>query len=389
MKIKKTVLSLSLIIISLCTKAQFLTSYIETKNFVDSIPYRLVNNKIIIECNVDEETCSFILDTGASCAITADLSKRINGKLHEKKFEISDQSGIRDSSTLITIDKIKIGTTSFNNVTCIIDNNKQIYDCLNIDGIIGSSLFHNAIIHITSKKIVICDQIDNLPVDIPSRIEMHKSSSQALPYIDIYISKGNSKARETVLFDTGMDGLYDMSIKNYRSFLPYKTFKPISRSMGSNTMGFWGIANFQESYRLIVPTFKISSSYLFDVKAQTTTNSTSRIGVDIIKYNDITLDFINSAFYIKPKKDSLYTPPKELPISLSFKNDKVIIGQIWDTKLLKKISIGDQLIEINNINYEKFDLCDLISHKINVQDKNEVILKKKNGDLINLILKAK
>ena len=75
-----------------------------------------------------------------------------------------------------------------------------------------------------------------------SKIELF--GSQKAPYIELNFSgKNKEKASDMVLFDTGMDGLYDMSKRAFTVFEKQNIFEIKGESEGLSSVGLFGLGN--------------------------------------------------------------------------------------------------------------------------------------------------
>jgi hypothetical protein len=357
------------------------------ENYFSVIPYNMENNKIIISVNIYGKNRKFILDTGAACTI----SKALFNELQIKKNSITnvaDQSGKIKSYGITTINQISFGGVLFDSIPCLIDENPVLYECLKVDGILGSNLLRNSIVQFApNKEIILTNDVSKLKLNPKDSSVLFLTPNQSLPYFWITLN-GKKSAKNQVLFDSGMDGFYDLSL----SLSYYKIFRKaiclISKSWGANTYGFNGVADNTSTHLLRVPLLNINNSSFYNVTTQTTSNNNSRIGVDLLKYGTVTVDYLHKKFYYAPFKEEVDLFKTHFPISLSYKNNKLTVGIIWSRKLKRKISVGDQIIAINNVSYENPDLCSLIHERL-LKEQNEATLtiKREDGTIVNIGIK--
>jgi hypothetical protein len=356
------------------------------ENYYSVIPYKMENNHIIVSISICGKDRNFIFDTGAPFTISKQLLDELYGK-KDSLVNVYDQSGKVKNYGIITINQINFGGVVFDSIPSLIDENPFLYDCLNIDGFIGSNLLRNSIIQFTpNKEIILTDDVSKLKLNPKDSLSLFLTPRQSLPYFWIKL-EDRKLAEEEVLFDSGMDGFYDLSLSHYKLFK--KVIKPISKSFGANTYGLNGIADDTLSYLLRVPLLKINNCSFQNITTQTTSSNNSRIGHDLLKYGTVTVDYLNKSFYFSPFKKEVDLFKKHFPISSNYKDGKLIVGIIWSRKLKRKISVGDQIIAINNISYENTDLCSLINDRF-MKEQNEATLtiKRKDGSIVNIDIKS-
>jgi hypothetical protein len=102
------------------------------------------------------------------------------------------------------------------------------------------------------------------------------------------------------------------------------------------------------------------------------------------------VDYKNKNFYFEPFKDNVDLTEKLFPISVRINDSKLFVGVVWDNILKETIHVGDQIMAVDDVNYEIISTCSLIDSpplggketaKLRIKDKNgvekEVIIEKK------------
>jgi len=351
------------------------------KDYFTTIHYEEIKEKIIIEGIINGKIYKFILDTGAPMVVSKKLSDEL--KLQSmRNIEIVDQSSLKDSANVVLLPNIKIGNINFNNIPAIVTK-ESIFDCFGIDGLIGSNLLKNSIIQFSSREKII------RITDVPKKLDLKSKTgakllldAQSNPFIWIEQVNGKVDAREQLLFDTGMGGLYDLSINHYKKhFEKINLFNFIAQSVGTFSMGFHGNAEANENYKLLLPELAVNKIIFKNVTTTTTYDQNSRIGATLLKYGTVTVDYKNRKFYFEPFEEtkSFDIAEKEWPFNAILEDGKMKIGIVWDKTYDEKIKVGDQIIAIGDINYEKMSFCEIvISDLKNLKiEKTVLILKDK------------
>jgi hypothetical protein len=344
--------------------------------------YQKLMRKVIVPVSIKGKNYRFLLDTGAPLTVSKSLASELRFEFMTQ-YPIRDQSGITDTMKLVKVDAITLGNIEFNNIPAIVAVDFTM-DCLQLDGVIGSNILRNSIIRISSQDstIIITDDVSRLNLNKLKKKQVTNLLTLAPGVSDpvIHIALGGKKtAGEDLLFDTGMDGLYDLCYRNFQLFSPHGIFKVLAQGYGSNTIGLHGVAADTTQFKLLIPKLKVNGMVLENVVASTTTGSNSRIGAELLDYGAVTIDFKNRKFYFEPfsgERKDLYKP--QLPFDPVPKDGKLVVGVIWEKDLLKEVNIGDQIIAMNDFNCEQLTSCEMMDLVIPSRKDNKLQLTVKN-----------
>lgn len=344
------------------------------KGYFTEIEYENIRGKVIVKSTLNGKVYRFIVDTGAPNVITKALFKELNPTVLSK-IQAQDGNGKMDSITVVRLNEITLGNVVFNGVPALVSNDSFIFDCHHVDGFIGSNMLRNSIVQFSSKdhKMILTDQASKLPLNKKYASDLVVNLAQSSPYFKVKV-KGEDKGIVELLFDLGMEGLYDLSLRHYSILEKEKIFTVLAKSKGSRVMSLNGIASDTTLYQLRLPELNVNGAILKNVSVQTTASSNSRIGSDLLKYGLVTLDYKNKKFYFDPFESSVDLYKKELPISITLKDNKMVIGVIWDQKLKDKVSPGDQVVAIDDIDYSNIDPCNLITRPSLFEGKDQFTL---------------
>jgi len=361
-------------------------------SFLISVPYESVNGKQIIKVGIKGKSYRFILDTGSSTLISKSLYDELNTKII-KKINCSDQSALKDSINIVSVDEMTIGIITFNNAEVgVLKESNPFIECFNVDGFIGSNLLSGFVVQISSpdKTIRLTNDIKNLSLYGIQSDELILDE-QFNPHFSIRVKNNNREVRHVVLFDTGDNDLFTISHLDFLSLKRNKILKNYEVANGSNSFGINGHANDTTHYRLRVPRLDINGLQFKNVSALTTQGG-SRIGSMLLEKAIVTLDFPNKRYYLQtltsPKID-VYD--KKLPLDPDFRDGKVIVGFIWDYSVCKNIEVGDEIIKVNEFTFQNMNLCDFFTSEFKVKGAKKVTMttKDKNGDIHNTTFKKR
>lgn len=333
------------------------------KEYLSTIPYKELKGKMIVQATINGKTYHFVLDTGAPMVLSKRLSSELNLPV-QSKMEIIDQSGLKDSMEVVSLPRIKIGEINFNDTPALVSTD-PVFDCLGIDGLIGSNILRNSTVQFSSrtKSIIITNTPKLLHLKSKYASKMYLDPVQSNPFIWINQKNGKVKAREQLLFDTGMDELYAVSIHNYKKFFDeIGLFNVTAKATGTFTIGIHGNATENENYRFLLPELSINKTALKNVTTETTYDNNSRVGAKLLEYGVATVDYINKRFYFEPfdSSKSFDLTEKSWPFSLIPKDNKMVVGIVWDERYREEINLGDEVIKINEVGYENMSFCELL-----------------------------
>jgi hypothetical protein len=356
-----------------------------------SIPYENINGKIIHRVDINGKAYRFILDTGAPTSISARLNDDLNPNLIAK-VPISDANNKTDSLTVVRLSDIIIGNVHFQDIPALVIDNPVLSECLQVDGLVGSNLLRGSIVRIDdkSKTVVITDDEKKLSLH-PKHASDLFLDKQSSPVITIGL-KNKKRAKEQVLLDTGMNALYDLSLNNFNLFQEHEIFNVLASARGSNSMGLFGLAQDTVQYRLRFPEMDINNVKILNAPAQTTADDNSRIGSSILDYGVMTIDYINKKFYLTPyDHNAIDASEKAFPIDYVPRNNQLHVSFVWDNTLSDRITVGDQIIAIDDISYEHIDICDLVTNDNIFKGKDSVKLITRNsrGEHLETVLERK
>lgn len=352
------------------------------QQYYSEISFESIKGKIIIPVIIEGETYRFLLDTGAPNLITSNLKNIIVHK-EGNSLNVKDANSNRNSMEVVNIPSLTLGNIKFNNQTALVfpSDKNLIFDCFQVDGFIGSNLLRNSVIkfQLKEKKVIITNDIKKINPNKQYKSELKITGAQSSPYIDIKI-KGNKNATENLLFDTGMDGFYDLSINHYKFFEEQNALTSHSKGSGSIGMSLFGNAKANEQYRLKIPEIHFKNTVFKNVVTETSDDNNSKIGIKLLEHGNVTIDFKHKDFYFEPFENEIDLDEKLLGFSPTIIDNKVVVGMVWDETLEDKLQFGDEILSVNDIDLSQMEICDLLTNKSPFEDIDSFEVKIKNSE---------
>ncbi|MEO4005138.1 retropepsin-like aspartic protease [Flavobacterium sp. CAU 1735] len=363
------------------------------KDYFAEIPFENIYNKLIIPVVIENKTYRFLLDTGAPCVITSELSNVMQSKFLSS-INIVDANGKNDTMKMVAIPALSLGGITFQDIPALVNDNKMIFECLKIDGFIGSNLLRNSILQLSSQKksIIITDNPSRLNLRKKYASKLYLYDTQSSPFIKIGL-KNKKEASEELLFDTGMNNLYDMSLRAYDILKEANLFVDIEEGYGNASIGIFGNSEDTKNYRFTVPQIKINGTAFKNMTIETTNDKNSRIGAELLNHGLVTVDYKNKYFYFEPFNESYDLKEKQIGFKPTISNEKLVVGIIWDDAIKGTVGIEDEIVQIDDVNYDNINYCDIVTQPSPLRNKNKetfkVTFRNSVGDLTTLDLTKK
>lgn len=331
-----------------------------SKNYYEEVPYETINGKMFVSVEIAGQKHKFLFDTGAPVAISKELATQA-GSMAVHKDIFKDAFGNKDSSLVISLDSIQLGKLIFNHLPAItiIPN---FYKCWHVDGVIGSNLLRNSIVSIDPVKhiIILTDHEEKLPLKNKKSIPLITTiGAQSDPKIMV---RFKDKIDVQLGFDTG-DSNFLRIPEDYMNRLKKSgVYEIISKGFGANSISVMGAEKNADKYRLKIPFLNISDSRFENVFIETSKNAIPGIGAKLLEYGIVTLDFIHNKFYFDATNSSNDLNEKQWPFQPTVTGDKLVIGVVWE-KAINQVKPGQQIIAVNDVDYSKINLCDMVNNK--------------------------
>lgn len=364
------------------TQKTFNQGTINQKEYYEIIPFEFIRGKVFINVEINNKKRNFIVDTGAPTSISTQLCSELG--LDIEKIPVRDSGGKTDSLGVTILKELKINDLIFKETKVIVLPNEIFSNCYKIDGIIGSNQLRNSIVQFNknTKEIIITNEIKKLNLrKIPST-KVEFNDIQSSPNLWITLIKNNFEVKEMVLFDTGDQDFYSLS-KNSFNFIEnkYEVYNLKFTSTGSFTHGIHGKDAENTYYYLNFPNIKIGKINFTNIYSKTTYDTKSRIGSEIFDYGTVTLDYKNKKFYFDSfsNEKEINVINNDWNVKPTYEKENLVIGIIWDEKLANVLNIGDEIIEVNNIDLRKMTLCEKLKFQMDKSlEKMSIIVKDKN-----------
>lgn len=349
-----------------------------SQHYFVELPYQNINGKIITEIGLGGKKRRFLFDTGAITAISKALTDELKPKfLHRGR--ITDINSNADSLDFVALNNIQLGTISFSGVPAV-SGIGMFYECLNVQGVIGSNLFRNSIVRIDDLKKVIqvTDDAEKLSLnpEVSTRMALDSGhTAQSMPLIAIAI---DDKVKLWLEFDTGDNDLIRLADRTMKALQPYNSYRLLAKGYGANSIGLYGLEAAAEKFLLQLNSIRVGKTRFDQVTTIPIKNGDPAIGSGILKYGIVTLDYIHRRFYFRSDKPLINCFEPQWPFQPTVDGTKLIVSLVWDNGA-QLVKPGEQIVAIDGQDYSTVDLCELMIRPSILAGKTSAILQVKNS----------
>lgn len=301
----KLTFTLLILLITELAHGQVITSWIENQgDFKDSIPIEYIKGRIYLKIKLKNDTSNyrFLFDTGAPCTIDNKIASKFNFKEIKKIKSGSSINGKSDSTTLISISEIHIGSIEFKNTLASIISTSYIstHEGIKIDGILGANLMKLCVWQINLKNGYIYITKKHTQLNYINKKQYFKFDSYGLQGSPLVKVSYNNKLDEAAIFDTGSQTLYTMSQNAFNIGFNNKIFNSneIRKEEGKRGTVF-GEANLDSLTFLTLKSLQLDEKLNFNNLEVEVLTDVSLIGTKFLEQYIVTFDFNRNKIYYK------------------------------------------------------------------------------------------
>lgn len=345
--------------------------------FCARVPYRIEGEKIMLRAKVNGVEGNFIFDTGAPVC----LSRTFAGKLGlsgGKEISFQDSNGQSSTGEVLVLEALTLGNVTFSQVECALFEEGSMIESFGVDGVIGYTLFGDKIVEINSRtnQITVSDNPDYFSLNPVWANRMLPGNF--VPWLEVKL--GDHQA-DTVMFDSGAGGFYEISEKSFRRIKNSDAFRVLDKGHGILSLGAAGLEDKTTKYRIEIPDFYLGNKK-FKRVTSITTQGDSRLGSEVLKYGVVTIDYPQHKLYLQPfstEVPDMYR--KEWNVVITVMDNHLTAGFIWES-MQDQLEGGEKIVEINGKRFDKVDayqamttnMIDLSGGKAEI-----VVIDKKSG----------
>lgn len=350
------------------------------------LPYRMVANKIIVDINIEGKTFPFVFDTGGTTALIDSLCDALNLK-HEGAIDIRDVTGSKLTYQKAFVKEVNLpgSDITFHDYAFMALPTPSSVQHFGAVGLLGSDLWQNYIVHFDTERKVIVISSPDTPVAIEAKYQTPFTANSGW-YPVMSLAFGDRKIDAT--FDSGAYGLLSLKEDDYYYLYSWNQTKLLERGFGRGPSGVGGnavVVPRMETKRVLVAPIQIGAATLEHVITEELTTATrTLIGVQLLKYGEVTIDYSRRMFYFVPFRNPTQAEQTFSNIAFNITDGQLCVSTIWGTDLRTKIRVGAPVTRINGKPTGEYDMRSILLHGLpetTGKRKNELTIKTKNGQL--------
>lgn len=326
------------------------------QQFRTTIPYRLVEGKMLVDVKVNGLERAFVFDTGGQMTLTETLCEELGLPVGDS-VRVADANGQKVALARVVIPELMMpdGQIRFTGVPAM-KMTGEPFECFGAEGLIGSDLLKNFIVEIDGKAKTITISSSSEAVGVSLRKMLPFAVNHFMPVISLQAGAGNGL---NVLFDTGFSGF--MSLKN-SDFVDLKSVGVLevkSEGVGVGSIGVGGFVESVVSHRVEFPLLSIGSTEFKRVSSITGTPPYTLLGVKLLDYGKVTIDYVRCRFYFEAYKEEIKMNEKHYDVNLRVKDGELVVATVWSA-MRGIVEPGDRILKINGQLTGTYDFCDSI-----------------------------
>lgn len=351
----------------------------QIKNKVcDTIPYEFIREKMIIPVTVNGVKTKYIVDTGGKTGTMYDAATEMKATA-AGYMSISDMNTQGSSYQEAHLRDVSIGKSyTIRQLKTMVFPKNPFFTELGVAGILGGDAFEQSVVTFDSRsKIMI--------INYPYRPEGLKVTD-GMPFANdtqhhsiINIRLGENDLR--VLFDTGASGFLLYSTEDCNRLAEVSGMQVTNHAYGIVAAGITGLGQPVDIKKVNIPSIHIMGKEFTNVGSTTTVMGTTIIGVDLLKYGKVIIDYMRRRFYFFPFEDGkadMGGAPSLWNVSILPRNKRFEVTTVWDS-MKDKVAFGDQVVNINGTSLENYPMSQMAVEEIMdaiTGDSGYIIIKK-------------
>ncbi|MEY8591075.1 retropepsin-like aspartic protease [Butyricimonas hominis] len=345
------------------------------------LPYRVIGGKMIVDMVMNGTPRSFIFDTGGRTALTGEICEEL-GLVVVDSLQVTDVNSNVAAYPIVAIESLLTSDEkiNFRNVPAMKLPEPSPFECFRADGLIGSDLLGRMIVEIDGKA----KTVTLTSAERASAISLRKMipfTRSGIPVIALQAGAGNNIV---CLFDTGCPGFFSLKDTDFEALQSAAAFDILAEGYGEGSIGVAGMAAANVSRRVCFPLLSVGGTKFRNVSAETSTPPFTLLGIKLLDYGNVTLDYPRARFYFEAYEPENDLESKHYNVALRVKEGELIVSVVWgDMKGV--VEVGDKVAKINGKPVGKYDFCESIINgipELKTKKKTKLAIQTRQGERI-------
>lgn len=333
---------------------------VQQKSFDREIPVQIRNGLIFVEVSINGRPCNFLMDTGAPTLIDARLVEELG--LETKEFGTAVDSYDRRNRIDYTIlNTVSLDSINFTRQVALVSDFRSIpvFDCLNVDGLLGASLMRSACWQMDYKNEVIRIQEDckGFVYSANSIVMPFRVNSQGTPKLSVTL--GDSLRLNYVTLDFGSSSGLSLDLEAVE-----ERFDPAGADLftaGAAGVGLYGVE--LDSIWFMMPEELLISrgdTILPGLRARIRRKGGHLFGTQILREFRSTIDWQNNQLVLEPVGEKRSPVWNNFGCALQPNGEVLEVAQLVYPSMAVEsgLMLGDTVVAINSRPVSATDFCE-------------------------------
>ena len=154
-----------------------------------------------------------------------------------------------------------------------------------------------------------------------------------------------------------------MKSTDFEALKSVAAFEVTDEGYGEGSISVGGMGETDTSYRVCFPLLSVGATKFANVSAETATPPYTLLGVELLEYGEVTIDYPRRRFYFEPYEEKFDLTEKHYDMALRVKDGDLVVSEVWSA-MKGVVDIGDKVLRINGKPAGKYDFCKSITEGI-------------------------
>lgn len=318
-----------------------------SRRVCDTLHYEFVHGKIIIPVTVNGVNVKYIVDTGGKTGTMREAAVDMKATSTGTSTNISDANSLGVNYPTGILQDVELSPNyKLSRLETMVFPTTGFFRELGVAGILGGDAFALSVITFDSREKIMVINYPYRPAGLKITDGVELFPGQAHHSI-VDVDFGGVTKR--VLFDTGATGLLLLSSVDYTDLKDRVKNTKAAEGIGVNIVGIGGVGQPVEIDKVVIDEMNFLSQKFTDVGSVTINMGMSIIGVDMLQYGKVVIDYMRNRFYFFPYDQAVIDAggaPRTWNVGILPVKGHFEVTTVWDS-LKGQVAFGDQVVNIN------------------------------------------
>lgn len=346
---------LFLILMSGCqtNKQLWAEGTIDQKRFFQEIPFTTIQGLLFVDVIIKEKPYRFILDTGAPTVITKELATQL--KLQQTPFgPVGDTQGKKQNLSSVSLPPVQIGQLTFSAAHAMVADIRAIpiFDCWQVDGLLGANLMAKTCIQIdyAARTVRMAHHCSSFPLKRPIRVpfSIRNTYTPVIQSLDI-----GGRIITDITLDYGSSNGITLPKKLFT--VEELTEAPVY-TQGISGTGLYG----NSKGRVYYTPGKVPQLGKDNLPLRLREQKNRLLGTDVLRQFRATIDWKKNILWLERQQEG-WPEWKVFGFGLEQIGSHLVIGTITVPSSAYKagLQVGQKILEINGQSVTSNDYCQM------------------------------